>query len=87
MNTINASHISIAVLELSVRVTNVFKRASINTLGDLVAKTEKELLELPNFGKTCLEEVRYKLLDFDLDFKKCPHGFLNIDYCVECYRG
>jgi len=44
-------------LDLSVRSVNSLKNANIHTLRDLVARTEKEMLETKNFGKKSLEEV------------------------------
>jgi DNA-directed RNA polymerase subunit alpha len=52
---------SIADLELSVRASNCLESARIVTIGDLVRKTEDELLQLRSFGKTSLEEVKRKL--------------------------
>ncbi len=44
-------------LDLSVRSANSLKNANIHTLRDLVARTEKDMLETKNFGKKSLEEV------------------------------
>jgi hypothetical protein len=43
------------------RIINSFLRGGIQTLGDLLSTREDELLDLPNFGKTSLEEVKSKL--------------------------
>ncbi len=48
-------------LELGVRSYNCLKRVGIETIGDLVAKTEQELAAIPNFGKKSIEEVRETL--------------------------
>ncbi|MEY3977538.1 MAG: DNA-directed RNA polymerase subunit alpha [Actinobacteria bacterium] len=48
-------------LLLSQRPFNCLKRAQINTIGDLVARTEEELMGLPNFGKQSIDEVKAKL--------------------------
>ncbi len=48
-------------LELSVRSYNCLKREGVETVGDLIAKTEAELLNTPNFGKKSIDEVREKL--------------------------
>src|SRR5437667_5111371 len=45
-------------LELGVRSYNCLKRVGIETIGDLVMKTEQELAAIPNFGKKSIEEVR-----------------------------
>ena len=44
-------------LELGVRSYNCLKRAGIQTVGDLVSKTEAELGAIPNFGKKSIDEV------------------------------
>ena len=48
-------------LELGVRSYNCLKREGIQTVGDLVTKTEAELLNIPNFGKKSIDEVKEKL--------------------------
>ncbi len=48
-------------LELGVRSYNCLKREGIQTVGDLVSKTEAELLNIPNFGKKSIDEVNDKL--------------------------
>jgi DNA-directed RNA polymerase subunit alpha len=49
--------ILIEELELGVRSYNCLKRAGIQTVGDLIAKTEAELNAIPNFGKKSIDEV------------------------------
>ena len=49
------------VAEISVRSRNSLERVSINTLGDLISRTEEEMLDIDNFGKKSLKEMR-KLL-------------------------
>jgi len=49
--------ILIEELELGVRSYNCLKRAGIQTVGDLVAKSEGELNAIPNFGKKSIDEV------------------------------
>jgi DNA-directed RNA polymerase subunit alpha len=49
--------ILIEELELGVRSYNCLKRAGIQTVGDLVAKSESELAAIPNFGKKSIDEV------------------------------
>ncbi len=49
--------ILIEELELGVRSYNCLKRAGIQTVGDLVTKTEGELNAIPNFGKKSIDEV------------------------------
>ncbi|MCD6545172.1 MAG: DNA-directed RNA polymerase subunit alpha [Candidatus Heimdallarchaeaceae archaeon] len=48
-------------LELSVRSLNCLKRDKIETIGDLLSRTEDELLRIRNFGKKSLDEVKEKL--------------------------
>jgi len=48
-------------LELGVRSYNCLKRVGIETIGDLVSKTETELAAIPNFGKKSIEEVKETL--------------------------
>lgn len=48
-------------LDLGVRSLNCLKREGIMTVGDLLAKSEQELLCIPNFGRKSLEEVRERL--------------------------
>src|SRR5215212_6157410 len=48
-------------LELGVRSYNCLKRVGIETIGDLVTKTENELGAIPNFGKKSIEEVKETL--------------------------
>lgn len=49
--------ILIEELELGVRSYNCLKRAGIQTVGDLISKTESELSAIPNFGKKSIDEV------------------------------
>jgi DNA-directed RNA polymerase subunit alpha len=53
-------------LELGVRSYNCLKREGIQTVGDLVSKTEAELLNIPNFGKKSIDEVKDKLSERNL---------------------
>ena len=53
-------------LDFSVRTYNCLKRASINTVGDLVARTEADMMKVRNLGKKSLEEVVLKLEEMDL---------------------
>jgi len=61
-------------LEFSVRSRNCLKKAGINTLGDLVMKKTTELLEIKNFGKKSLKEVREKLAQFSLQLPGDENG-------------
>ncbi len=57
-------------LELGVRSYNCLKRVGIETIGDLVAKSETELAAIPNFGKKSIEEVRETLLAHGLNLRE-----------------
>ena len=57
---------SIEELELSVRSFNCLKRAGINSVQELVAKTPDELMKVRNLGKKSLDEVLAKLKDLGL---------------------
>ncbi len=50
--------IPITDFELSVRARNCLNRMNINTIGDLVGRTEQELLSYKNFGETSLKEIK-----------------------------
>ena len=60
---------SITDLELSVRSTNCLKRASIMTVGDLIAKTYRELSKVRNLGSKSLEEIVQKIESLGLTMK------------------
>jgi len=59
---------SVEELELSVRSSNCLKAAKIRTLGDLVQKTESEMLKYRNFGKKSLAELAKVLEGYSLHF-------------------
>ena len=52
---------TIEELDLSVRSFNCLKRANINTVEDLISKTEDEMMKVRNLGRKSLEEVINKL--------------------------
>ena len=53
--------LTIEELDLSVRSFNCLKRANINTVEDLISKTEDEMMKVRNLGRKSLEEVINKL--------------------------
>jgi len=57
-------------LDLSVRPYNCLKRAGINTVGDLMQRTEEEIVSVKNFGRKSLDEVRDKLTALGLSLKR-----------------
>lgn len=59
---------SIETLELSIRSMNCLKNANIRTLRDLVSRSEKDMVEIRNFGEKSLKEVRSKLEVLGLGF-------------------
>jgi DNA-directed RNA polymerase subunit alpha len=56
-------------LELGVRSYNCLKRVGIETIGDLVSKTEGELASIPNFGRKSIEEVKETLATHGLTLR------------------
>ena len=62
-------NILIEELELGVRSYNCLKRVGIETIGDLVSKSEQELAAIPNFGKKSIEEVRETLATHGLKLR------------------
>ncbi|MDD3593679.1 MAG: DNA-directed RNA polymerase subunit alpha [Candidatus Gastranaerophilales bacterium] len=69
-----AVSITIEDLELSVRAYNCLKRASINSMAELMKKSEHDLLNIKNFGKKSSDEVIEKLRAFGLDLAPNPEG-------------
>ena len=61
---------TIEELDMSVRSFNCLKRAGIDTVEDLVNKTEEEMIKVRNLGKKSLEEVIQKLQSLGLALKK-----------------
>lgn len=59
---------SIDDLELSVRATNCLRSANIALVGELVQRTEAEMLKTKNFGRKSLDEIKSMLLSMGLDF-------------------
>ncbi|MBX6723120.1 MAG: DNA-directed RNA polymerase subunit alpha [Dactylosporangium sp.] len=57
-------------LELSVRSYNCLKRAGLNTIGELVAKTPEDMMKVRNLGKKSLEEVEEKLAALGLHLRR-----------------
>ncbi|HEX3434683.1 MAG TPA: DNA-directed RNA polymerase subunit alpha [Solirubrobacteraceae bacterium] len=62
--------ILIEELELGVRSYNCLKRAGIQTVGDLISKSEAELNAIPNFGKKSIDEVIETLHTRGLDLRQ-----------------
>ena len=60
---------TIEELDLSVRAFNCLKRASINTVGELVQKNQEDMMKVRNLGKKSLEEVEQKLQALGLSLR------------------
>ena len=60
---------NIEELELSIRPSNCLKRAGIQTVEDLVKKTEEDMLKVRNLGRKSLDEVIRKLESMGLSLK------------------
>ena len=60
---------TIEELDLSVRSYNCLKRAGIQTVQDLAAKSEDDMIKVRNLGKKSLKEVKEKLVELGLGFK------------------
>lgn len=57
-------------LDLSVRSFNCLKRANINTVDELIQRTESDMMKVRNLGKKSLEEVTSKLAELGLSLKE-----------------
>jgi len=57
-------------MDLTVRSYNCLKREGVMTVGDLVQKSEDDLLEIRNFGQKSIDEVKAKLEDMELGLRK-----------------
>lgn len=68
-------HLDIPIedVDFSVRTFNCLKKEDINTLGELIQRTEDELLAIRNFGKRSLEEVIEKLEQYELQLADAGH--------------
>ena len=61
---------SVADLELSVRSRKALQRLNINSVAELAARTEDELLGCKNFGQTSLNEIKQQLATFGMGLRK-----------------
>ena len=59
-------------LQLTVRAYNALLNDNIRTIGELVEKTDRELMRIPNFGKISLDDVRRSLAESGFKLKKEP---------------
>src|SRR5260221_10822824 len=82
-------------LDLTVRSYNCLKREGINSVGELIARTEADLLDIRNFGQKSIDEVKMKLAGMGLGLKDSApvfdpahvvDTFADVDYDGEDYR-
>jgi DNA-directed RNA polymerase subunit alpha len=62
-------------LDLTVRSYNCLKREGIHTVGELVNRSEADLLDIRNFGSKSIDEVKAKLVSMGMSLKDSPVGF------------
>ncbi len=62
--------LTIEDLNLTVRSYNCLKREGVDTVGDLVKKSEAELMDIRNFGQKSIEEVKSKLEELGLSLRE-----------------
>ena len=62
-------------LDLSVRSYNCLKREGIHSVGELVGRSEADLMDIRNFGAKSIDEVKDKLGELGLALKDSPPGY------------
>jgi DNA-directed RNA polymerase subunit alpha len=62
-------------LQLTVRSYNCLKREGIHTVGELISRSEQDLLDIRNFGAKSIDEVKAKLVEMGLNLKDSAPGF------------
>jgi DNA-directed RNA polymerase subunit alpha len=62
-------------LQLTVRSYNCLKREGIHTVGELISRSEQDLLDIRNFGSKSIDEVKGKLVEMGLSLKDSAPGF------------
>ncbi|MDQ3485750.1 MAG: DNA-directed RNA polymerase subunit alpha [Actinomycetota bacterium] len=62
-------------LNLTVRSYNCLKREGIHTVGELISRSEQDLLDIRNFGAKSIDEVKAKLVEMGLSLKDSAPGF------------
>ena len=65
----------VEALDLTVRSYNCLKREGIHTVGELIGRSEADLLDIRNFGSKSIDEVKAKLVTLGLALKDSPPGF------------
>jgi len=61
---------SIDDLDLTVRSYNCLRREGVNTVGELVARSEMDLMDIRNFGQKSIDEVKAKLEELGLGLRE-----------------
>lgn len=62
-------------LDLTVRSYNCLKREGIHTVGELISRSEADLMDIRNFGSKSIDEVKDKLASMGIALKDSPPGF------------
>ena len=62
-------------MDLTVRSYNCLKREGVHTVGELVTRSEADLLDIRNFGAKSIDEVKAKLVEMGLSLKDSAPGF------------
>jgi DNA-directed RNA polymerase subunit alpha len=62
-------------LDLTVRSYNCLKREGVHSVGELVSRSEADLMDIRNFGQKSIDEVKGKLAGLGLALKDSPPGF------------
>jgi len=62
-------------LDMTVRSYNCLKREGIHTVGELITRSEADLMDIRNFGQKSIDEVKVKLAGLGLALKDSPPGF------------
>ncbi|OEU76914.1 MAG: DNA-directed RNA polymerase subunit alpha [Desulfuromonadales bacterium C00003093] len=78
---------SVEELELSVRSANCLKNAQINRIGELVQKTEAEMLKTQNFGRKSLNEIKDILAEMGLSLGMNLENFPDPEYLKMIQKG
>jgi DNA-directed RNA polymerase subunit alpha len=74
---------SVNELELSVRAANCLRNANIRFIGELVQKTEQEMLKTKNFGRKSLNEIKEILQEMGLNLGMKLETFMPPDQIPE----
>ncbi len=72
-------------IELTVRSTNCLRNAKIKTIGQLIKKSEEEMLEMKNFGRKSLDEIKAKLNEYGLWLGMSDSELKNVKIKKEIY--